>query len=451
MGRPLTIVALLIGSMATAQAGCTTAIPTAPAQASPGAVTATTPVPPPAPEAPPLPSAPTPAAAPTPPVSAPAPEGPTPQAQLDAGRALIGVGDMTGAVAVLRQALRVQPDLVEARASLGLALYGMGNHDGAIDELRAVLRQRPDVLAARLTLATALMARHDWAGARTELEEILKQQPEQLQASLSLAGVRYALGDIDGAIAVYRRVLARDPEQNDARYNLALMLKLARRDPEATAELLPAAHAGIPKAQYFVGTAYANGVGVEKNLAVAIGWWFRAADQGVAQAEEALAQLRQAALGRSRRPGTDRQVAEQAFRDFRADLWKEYPALTRNGDDTVGGALVRTGRAVEAVPVLIREALALSDPAQRLLEMLYERGDGPLAPHDPHILAYFQTAASEGHARARVALARVYARGMGVPQDMARAVALLRATPHEDAHRLLKELSPASSPAPTGR
>src|SRR6185503_476949 len=136
-------------------------------------------------------------------------------------------------------------------------------------------------------------------------------------------------------IAVYRRVLAREPEQNDARYNLALMLKLARRDPEATAELLPAANAGIPKAQYFVGTAYANGVGVEKNLAVAIGWWFRAADQGVAQAEEALAQLRQAALGRSRRPGTDRQVAEQAFRDFRADLWKEFPALTRNGDDTV--------------------------------------------------------------------------------------------------------------------
>ncbi len=358
---------------------------------------------------------------------------------------------MAGAVTALRHALRLQPDLVEARASLGLARYGMGDYDGAIDELRAALRQRPDLVAARLTLASALMARHDWVGARTELEDVLTREPEAIQAHLSLAGVRYALGDIDGAIAGYRRVLAREPEHHDARYNLALMLKLARRDAEATAELLPAAQAGIPKAQYFVGTAYAQGVGVEKNLALAIGWWFRAAEQGVTQAEEALAQLRQAALGRGRRSPAERQGAEHAFREFRAELWRTFPSLVRNGDDTVGGALLRAGRAVEAVPVLVREALALSEPAQRQLETLYEQGEGPVAAYDPRILAYFRMAAADGEPRARIALARVYARGLGVPQDVGRAVALLRATPHEDAQRLLQELSPASSPAPTGR
>jgi TPR repeat protein len=229
------------------------------------------------------------------------------------------------------------------------------------------------------------------------------------------------------------------------------MLKLARRDAEATAELLPAAQAGIPRAQYFAGTAYAQGVGVDKNVATAIGWWFRAAEQGVAPAEEALAQLRQAALGRGRRPAADRQAAEQAFREFRTDLWNAFPSLPRADDDGVGSALLRAGRPAEAVPILIREALALSEPAQRQLETLYEHGQGAVAAHDPRILAYFRTAAADGEARPRIALARVYAGGLGVPRDLGRALTLLRATPHEEAQRLLQELAPGSPPTPAGR
>jgi TPR repeat protein len=430
MTRGLTIVALLV-----VLTGCATTSATPPAPEPSSRATA----PPPAPSPP--------TASPT--ITPPGPEDPA-RADLEAGRARIGAGDMTGAVTALRQALRREPDLVEARASLGLALHGMGDFDGAIDELRAALRQRPDLDAARLTLASALMARHDWAGARAELEEILAREPDAVQPNLGLASVRYAQGDINGAIAGYQRVLAREPEQHDARYNLALMLKLARRDADATAELLPAAQAGIPKAQYFVGAAYAQGIGIEKNLVVAVGWWFRAAEQGVAQAEEALAQLRQAALGRGRRPVADRHAAAQAFRDFRAELWKAYPSLSRADDDSVGSALIRAGRMGEAVPVLIRETLALSDAAERRLETLYEHGEGPVAPYDPRILACFRTAADDGEPRARVALARVYARGLGVPRDLGRAVALLRATPHEEAQRLLQELSPASSPAPPG-
>ena len=68
--------------------------------------------------------------------------------------------------------------------------------------------------------------------------------------------------------------------------------------------------------------------------------------------------------------------------------------------------------------------------------------------HDARILQYFKTAADEGHVRARISLARIYAGGLGVPQDTARAISLLRATPHEDAQRLLQELL-VSSPVPT--
>lgn len=319
------------------------------------------------------------------------------QAHLDQGRALIARGQLSAAATVLREALRREPELTEARASLGLALYGLGDLDAAVEELRATLRRQPEGVSARLILATALVAKQDWAAARIELEQVLRAQPDLLQAHYSLAIVRYAQGDLPGAIEAYRRVLTGDPQQADARYNLALVLKLAHREVEAVPELLAAAQAGHARAQYFAGAAYAGGLGVERNLVTAIGWWFRAAEAGVTPAEEALAQLRQVALGRGRREAAEREAAEQAFRDYRTALWRDFPDLSPDGDDTVGGALLRRGRVSEAVPVLIREAGALSEPAERLLETLYERGlEGLLPARDARILGYFNRAAAEG-------------------------------------------------------
>ncbi len=381
---------------------------------------------------------------------APAPT-PTPaKAPLERGRALVARGELTQATVALREALRLEPGLDQARATLGLALYGLGDFDGAIDELRPLRSRQPAAWDARLTLARALMARHDWAGARAELEAVLSERPDLLEARYATGIVRYRLGDLEGAIDAYRRVLAQGPEHPDARYNLALMLKLAHRDAEATREFLAAAEAGVARAQYFAGAAYAGGVGIQRDLGQAIAWWFRAADQGVTQAEEALSQVRQAAMGRGKRGPIEQTAAEQAFRDFRTDLWRQYPDLARNGEDTVGAALLRRGRTDEAIAVLIREALALSEPAQGQLATLYEQGlPGTLPAHDPRLLAYFTAAAAEGEPRARVELARIYAGGLGVAPDLERALTLLRATPHEDAQSLLRELSPGLGPAST--
>lgn len=358
---------------------------------------------------------------------------------------------MSAAVAGLRQILRSEPDHLPARTSLAMALYAMGDIDGALEELRAILRGRPETIQARLMLATVLTAKQDWTGARAELDDVLRRQPDLLQAHYTLGLVRYTLGDLPGAIASYRRVLAGDPDHADAHYNLALVLKLGHRDAEATGEFLAAARAGLPRAQYFLGTAYATGVGVERSLPVAIDWWFRAAERGVTQADEALAQLRQVALGRGRRAASERAGAEQAFRDYRAALWGAYPDLSADGRDSVGARLLEVGRVPEAVPLLLREAWALGEPAERLLEALYEQGAGAeLAVHDSRILGFLRTAAGEGQVRPRIALARIYARGLGVPPDVDRAIGLLRATPHEDAQRLLQELTATTESGAAG-
>jgi tetratricopeptide (TPR) repeat protein len=320
------------------------------------------------------------------------------------GRAEMTRGDAAAAAASFREAFRLQPDLAEAREGLGLALYEMGDLDGAVEELRVLLRQRPDAVRARYVLATALMAKQDWPAARSELEDVLRRQPDQVSAFYSLGLVRYALGDLNGAIEAYRQAISRSSDQPDVRYNLALVLKLTHRDAEATPEFVAAARAGHPRAQFFAGTAYARGLGVEPDTTRAIVWWSRAADQGSLEAAAALGELRQIALGRTRRTPAERRAVEQAFRDYRTGLWSDYPELTRTGDDdTVGGALLRQGRGAEAVPVLISEALAFSEPAQALLEELYAHGaPGQVAPYDARILVYFKTAADEGQVRARI-------------------------------------------------
>jgi protein O-GlcNAc transferase len=276
------------------------------------------------------------------------------QAALARGHTLLGRGETAAAAVALREALAVQPNLVEARSALGLALLGAGDADAAVDELRAFLRRQPDATSARSALAAALLARRDWTAAGAELEEVVRRRPDDAPAHYGLGLVRYAQRDLAGAADAYRRVLALEPHHADARYNLALMLKLAQREAEATPEFVAAAEAGVARAQYFAGTAYAGGLGVERSLPAAIAWWMRAAERGVAPADEALASLRQVALGRSRQPAAERQAVEQAFREYRVALWSELRDVERQGDESAGAALLRHGRGREAVAILVR-------------------------------------------------------------------------------------------------
>jgi TPR repeat protein len=359
------------------------------------------------------------------------------------GRARLASGDLPGAITELREALRLEPRFIHARVSLGLALYNQGDVDGAIAEYRAALSMEPELARARVGLATALMVKHEWAGARAELEETIRLQPDFVQAHDSLGAVRYTMGDIPGAIEAYREALRLKPDYADAHYHLGLMLKLANHETESAAELLVAARAGLPDAQYFLGTAYQSGHGVERNLTAAITWWFRAAEQGMTQAKEALAQLRQRALLKGKHSPEESRLIVEAFTDYRKGIWSEFPELTPNGPDvSVGLSLVRQSRIQEAIPVLLREAYALSDPAQAQLETLYKQGvEGQLVPYDDRILAYFKTTAAEGLPHPRLVLARIYARGLGVTQDRTKAIALLKGNPEEEAKRLLKDLS----------
>jgi tetratricopeptide (TPR) repeat protein len=98
-------------------------------------------------------------------------ESPTAEDHFHRGNALDDKGDVDGAIAEYREALRLRPDFAEAHYNLGVELRHKVDRNGAIAEYREALRLMPDFAEAHYNLGVELEAQ----GKRKEaLEEYRK-------------------------------------------------------------------------------------------------------------------------------------------------------------------------------------------------------------------------------------------------------------------------------------
>lgn len=159
----------------------------------------------------------------------------------------------------------------------------------------------------------------------------------------------------------------------------------AYRDGEyatALTEFRALAMKGDPLAQYALGLMYTEGVGVSKDPDSAVGWYDKAARQGLAQAQYNLAVAHHMGVG------TPRNFA-------RAAHWYRMAA---EQDDA---------------------------RSQNNLGYLYEKGWG--VPQDDVLAAkWYERAAELGNTNAQVNLANSYRRGRGVPKDHEQAMVWFR-------------------------
>jgi TPR repeat protein len=370
--------------------------------------------------------------APLPPVDEPLQSGFTTSEQEDA---LLMLND-------LRAGVRKSPDNADARLKLAQGLYRIGDLDAALDECRVALKLDSHNAKAHLQLGIILMAKQDGHAAAIVLMEAILLDPVLIQAHYSLGSVQYSLGNLPAAIQSYRRALDLQPNFPDACYRLALVLKLTNRHREAAQFMEKAAIAGVPQAQYFMGNAYRNGQGVEKNLALAIRWWTNAVEFGQQRAAESLSQLRRQALSPDQSDRRRRDAIE-AFRQYRDELWADYPDASRNhSSESLGTALLKDSQDTNGVAVLLAEAYALSETAHDELAHLYETGlDTRLAQFDTRILRCFATTAADGYIPSKQALARIYGKGLGVTQDLQKAKAILKGLSKQEIHDIMAEFA----------
>lgn len=188
------------------------------------------------------------------------------------------------------------------------------------------------------------------------------------------------------------------------------------RYEEAIAIWLPLANSGDAAAQFNMGVMYANGLGVDRDMSVAMDWWENAARQLHVRAAHnlALAMLAGEPHDGSREDAETDYTAVLRYLKIGADAG--YP----NSEYTLG-KLYAEGVGVEqdkrrAAELFLSAAIKGFAKAQYNLGKIYRDGEGMTAS-DALSLFWFAEAAERGHPRAQDRMAHRRLDGDGVPQD----------------------------------
>jgi len=145
-------------------------------------------------------------------------------------------GQRDRAVAALRDAIRIDASLWEARYDLGVLLTSAGDLAGAEQELTAAAKLSPDSQEGATALAEARRLRGEYRLAADGLNDFVRLHANALEARMLLVAVLRDSGQMDKAIGEAREVLVRKPGDSTALAELALS-HLAKGEREA-AELV---------------------------------------------------------------------------------------------------------------------------------------------------------------------------------------------------------------------
>jgi VWFA-related protein len=143
--------------------------------------------------------------------------------QLSAGAVAVDASNAVGAIAPLREALKIDATLAPAHYHLARALQETGDTTGAETEVRAALSGMGDVPAAHNLLARILMDRGAAEEAAAEMRETVRLAPGDANARANLSGVLDAWGDRAGALDELRRAVELAPANEALKARLSAM------------------------------------------------------------------------------------------------------------------------------------------------------------------------------------------------------------------------------------
>jgi serine/threonine-protein kinase len=153
------------------------------------------------------------------------------------GLALVATGDLPGAIAAFREAIRLRPDDAMYHNNLGLALVATGDLPGAVAACREAVRLKPDLAEAHCNLGNALHMSDDLPGAVAALREAIGLRPDLAAAHVNLGNALRGSGDSPGAVAAYREAVRMRPDDAEARSGLGIALAESNDLPGAIAAL----------------------------------------------------------------------------------------------------------------------------------------------------------------------------------------------------------------------
>jgi tetratricopeptide (TPR) repeat protein len=145
-------------------------------------------------------------------------------------------GDLDGAVALYREALREKPNYA-AHYYLARALEQQGKIDEAKSEYSLALRQHPWFEQAHIFLGLLLAREKNYDQAAAEYGAVLKINPRSATAHNDLARLLQTEGRLDESIQHYRAALQFEPGLAQARNNLGVLYLQKGQPADGAAQL----------------------------------------------------------------------------------------------------------------------------------------------------------------------------------------------------------------------
>ncbi|WP_431636406.1 tetratricopeptide repeat-containing sulfotransferase family protein [Dyella sp. KULCS107] len=156
-------------------------------------------------------------------------------AHFDLGLACARLGEAAGAVAALRHALALAPDLPQGWRLLGDQLHAMGEREAAGEAY--VKHVRHGANDPRLLAAGAALAGERIGDAERLLREHLREMPTDVAAIRMFAELAARIGKADEARQLLERCLELAPGFHAARQNYALLLHRSNQPEQALVEI----------------------------------------------------------------------------------------------------------------------------------------------------------------------------------------------------------------------
>ncbi len=135
-----------------------------------------------------------------------------------------GLGAASNAIAWYREALRRDPNMVEANTAIGGLLFYSEHRQAGLRELRRAIQVRPRFIHGRIILGQALGDDGKFVEAREQFEVALRLDSNSIPAHLNLGKLLSSSGDKAGAAEHYREALRIEPRNVIAHFNLANVL-----------------------------------------------------------------------------------------------------------------------------------------------------------------------------------------------------------------------------------
>lgn len=140
------------------------------------------------------------------------------------GNTLYYLGELDAAANSYREAVAIDPEMIEARHNMGVMLFLQNKLDFARKTLIKVIQLRPNLAIARLNVAVVFLAKKEFTAARRELQNVLKLDPENA-AAYRIMGVSFREeGEYQKAVQCFKQAIEASPQDKYAEAHLDLGL-----------------------------------------------------------------------------------------------------------------------------------------------------------------------------------------------------------------------------------